>query len=513
MRLSLLPVYLVFCSSAGAQTNQGTEHWVTFMENLDLFFNGPPSFHLVISSEIGTSGTVTIPATGFSIPYTVPTGGDVVVSLPASTYYAEGDEALFNFGLKVTSAAPVSVYAFHDRAYFSEASLVLPTTALGSDHLVLARPDDGGGSPSELVVLATSDDTEVELTPSALTIGFRPIGVPFTVTLNAGQSLQLQALGDLSGTRVRSLDPAKRLAVFAGARQAQVNCQLGGADDHLYSQVYPLQYWGRDYFVVPFKDRGGDEVRVLAGAQPAVVTVGSATYMLDAGEVVVFNVADPTRVLSTAPVAVGQFNDSQSCNNGQAGDPCYVFLPATPLRHERSLWNARNASGTPSQYLNVVLQAGGGVGGFLLDGVDVSAQFLPVAGETGWWYAQLSIGEGSHELQSDKPYQAVAYGMGDYNSYAHALGFDNDLVNALGDDDAIRSPTATLLPPDGQWTPRWTQQGTEQIRLLDTRGRLLRTYTLQPGGTLDLGGWDAGLYIAERWSAGQRAGVLRVIVP
>lgn len=512
MRLVLLPCLLALCAPAGAQTNEGTEHWVAFMENLDAMFNGPPSFHLVISSETGTTGTVTIPATGFAIPFTVAAGSDEVVTLPPNTYYAEGDEAVFNFGLRVSTDAPVSVYAFHDRAYFSEATLVLPTTALGADHVVLARADDGGGSPSELVVLATEDATEVEITPSVLTVGFRPPGVPFTVTLDAGQSFQLQAMSDLSGTRMRSLDPAKPLAVFAGARQAYVNCQAGGADDHLYNQVYPLQHWGRDYFVVPFKNRGGDEVRIVAGELPAEVTVDGTVYPLDAGEVVALTVATPTRILSTAPVAVGQFNDSQACNNGQPGDPCYVFLPATPLRHERSLWNARDAAGTPQHFVNVVVQAGGGVGGMLLDGVDVSGQFLAVPNQSGWWYAQIGTTGGSHELVSDKPYQAVAYGMGDYNSYGHALGFDLDISTSLGGPEDATVPTATLLPPGGLWTPGWVQTGTEQVRLLDPRGRLVRVLPLEPGGTLDLGGSEQGLYLAERWAAGRRVAVYRVVV-
>jgi hypothetical protein len=363
------------------------------------------------------------------------------------------------------------------------------------------------------VVLATEAATEVEITPSVLTVGFRPPGVPFTVTLNAGQSFQLQAMGDLTGTRVRSLDASKPLAVFAGARQAFVNCPTGGADDHLYNQVYPLQYWGRDYFVVPFKNRGGDEVRIVAGDLPVEVNVGGTVYPLDAGEVVALTVTTPTRILANGPVAVGQFNDSQECNNGQDGDPCYVFLPATPLRHVRSLWNARDGAGTPQHFVNVVVQAGGGVGGMLLDNVDVSGQFLPVPGQSGWWYAQLSILDGSHELLSDKPFQAVAYGMGFYNSYGHALGFDLGISTSVGEAQEATVPTATLLPPGGQWTPGWVQAGTEQVRLLDPRGRLVRVHSLEPGGTLDLGGQEPGLYLAERWANGRRVAVYRVVMP
>ena len=509
-----LPI-LLFCAwllPAHAQTTYGTEHWVTFMENLTLQFNGPPSFHLVISSETGSTGAVTIPATGFSIPFSVEAGSDEVLTLPANTYYANGDEALFNFGLGVTSEQPVRVYAYHDRAYFSEATQVLPTTALGTDHIVLARTDDFGTSPSQLVALATSDGTTVEITPSTLTASFRPPGVPFTVALNEGQSIQVQALGDLSGTRVRSLDPSKPLAVFAGARQAQVNCDLGGADDHLYNQVYPLTLWGRDYFVVPYKDRGGDEVRIVAGPIDAQVTVGSSVYDLEAGEVTVLQLTAPTRIQSNASIAVGQFNDSQACNNGQSGDPCYVFLPATPLRDDRFLWNARDGAGTPQHFVNVVVQAGNGVTDMFLDGSDVSAQFQSIAAHPTWWYAQLSIADGSHELVSDKPFQAVAYGMGDYNSYGFALGFDNAIATGIREPGPSFDPTTTIIPHGRTWTPGWTQAGVEVLRLSDMRGRPAGSFTLPPGGTLALHGLATGMYIAERWSAGERRSVFRLVI-
>ena len=506
----LLPVH--------AQTTYGTEHWVTYMDNLALPFNGPPSFHLVISSETGSEGTVTVPATGFSIPFSVEAGSDEVVTLPTNVYYAVGDEAIFNFGIRVNSDLPVRVHAFHDRAFFSGATLVLPTTALGTDHLVLARPDDGGASPSQLVVLATQGSTVVEITPSALTVNFRPPNVPFTITLNAGQSFQLQSFSDLSGTRVRSLDESKPIALFAGARQAQVNCTLGGADDHLYEQVYPLSLWGREYLVVPFKDRGGDEVRIMAGPLPASVTVGSQNFELDPGEVVAVNVAAPLLIQGNATVAVGQFNDSQECNNGANGDPNYIFLHAAPLRDERFLWNARNSGGPTLSgvanlhFVNVAVQQNGNVTGMFLDGTDISSQFMAFPNLPNWWYAQLSVAAGSHELVSDKPFQATAYGMGFFNSYGYALGFDNELPTGLNDGPSRPARSATLLAANSHWTPNWALSGQGSVVVRDLRGAIVRELLVQVSGTVDLSGIAPGAYLAEGWSDRERIAVVRLVI-
>ncbi|MEZ4755867.1 MAG: IgGFc-binding protein [Flavobacteriales bacterium] len=518
MRILTLLLCCAWLLPAHAQTTFGTEHWVTYMENLALAFNGPPSFNLVISSEVGANGTLTIPANGFSIPFSVEAGSDEVLTLPPNIYYGAGDEALFNFGMRVNSDQPVRVYAFHDRAFFSGASLILPTTALGTEYLVLARPDDGLNSPSQLVVMATQDSTLVEVTPSVLTVSFRPPNVPFTVTLNAGQSFQLQSFSDLSGTRVRAIDTSKPLALFAGARQAQVNCNLGGADDHIYEQIYPLSLWGREYHVVPFKDRGGDEVRIMAGDLATSVTVGTTTYELAPREVVAVNVTAPRRIQSSAPIAVGQFNDSQECNNNANGDPNYIFLPAAPLRDDRFLWNARNSGGpnlTGSvnlHFVNVVVQQNGSVTGMLLDGTNISSQFIAFPNLPNWWYAQVSVAEGSHELVSDKPFQATAYGMGFFNSYGYALGFDNELATGLNDDLSRPARNATLLAANSLWTPHWDLDGGSTVILRDLRGAVVRELQVRPSGAVDLAGLSPGVYLAEGWIGGERVAVQRLVI-
>ncbi len=497
---------------AHAQTTYGTEHWVTFMENILLPFNGAPSFHLVISSEVGSAGTVTIPATGFSFPFSVEAGADTVVTLPNNVYYGLGDEAIFNFGIRVNSEEPVRVYAFHDRAFFSGTTMVLPTTALGTDHVVMARADDDGASPSQLVVMATQENTVVEITPSALTVSFRPPNLPFTVTLNAGQSFQLQSFSDLNGTRVRSLDENKSIALFAGARQAQVNCTLGGADDHLYEQIYPLGLWGREYHVVPFKDRGGDEVRIMAGLLSASVTVGTQSFALEPGEVVAVNVNTPRRIQSSAPVAVGQFNDSQECNNNLNGDPSFIFLPTALLRDERFIWNARNSMNINQHFVNVVVQQNGSVTGMFLDGTNISNQFIAFPNLPNFWYAQVNVTTGSHELLSDKPFQATAYGMGFFNGYAYALGFDNDITTGLNELNRPFDRSVTVITQGTGWTPGWSMDRTELLRVLDMGGRLVQSVALQPGGTVDVSGLEAGPYLVERWSGMQRQAIVRVLI-
>lgn len=475
----LLVGTIVLRPTASAQpSSSGTELWVTFMENLDLQFNTPPYFELVISSHVSTQGEVQVPYTGFAIPFSVQAQDDTVITLPTNIYYPEGDEAVFNFGLRVVADDPVSVYAYHHRLYFSEACMALPTTRLGTDHLVLAHEDAVATQPSAFAVLATVDSTVVEVVPSVLTVGFRPPGVPYTVLIDAGQVFQQQAFGDLSGSRVRSLDPAKPVAVYAGAKQARVNCALA-ADDHLFQQVEPLSGWGRIFRIVPFLGRGGDELRVLASVDGTTVELtGQAPVVVDSGEVASFFAAVPLTVQSSAPVAVGQFNDSQSCNPAM-GDPCYLWVHPFDRTDQRVIWTALTGAGTPYHFVNIVAQGEAGPPVVLLDAVDISAQLQPMAGVSGVFWGQFPVSAGVHRVESAQGFQAWAYGMGDYNSYAFPLGYGTaDLTTSIAAVDGTgHTPSAwTLCPGDELDRTRAGLPQQAVLELRDAAGRLVRRF-------------------------------------
>ena len=487
MRHVILPFILVLAMNTSAQPNStGTELWVTFMENLNLQFNGPPSFHLVISSDVATQGEVQIPYTGFSFPYSVAALSDTVITLPTNIYYPQGDEAIFNFGIRVVANDPVNVYAYHDRPYFSEGAMVLPYDRLGTDHLVLAHEDINANSPSEFVVLATADSTEVEITPAVLTVSFRPPGVPFTVLLEEGQVFQLQSYSDLSGTRVRCTDPAKPVAVFAGARQAIVNC-TSAADDHLCQQIEPLVNWGRTFRIVPFKQRNGDEVRVLASQDSTVITLsGQAPFVLDSGEVADLFVNVPLTITATAPVAVGQFNDSQFCN-AALGDPCYLWVHPADHLDQRAIWTSRTGAGTPQHFVNIVANGEAGTPQVLLDGNNISSQMQPMASVPGVFWGQFTLTATRHTIESADGFQALAYGMGDYNSYAFPLGFGTSNISTGITPIAVNSaPPRTIVAGSETLMDRQKAGlGTkESLVIMDAAGRVIAIEP--PGATITL---------------------------
>lgn len=191
---------------------------------------------------------------------------------------------------RVVSDYPVSAYLHSPLANSAsnDASLLLPTKALGTDHVITsfpawAKPSDPkapDGRPSYFIVIATENDTDVEWTPRAATFGdgtaFDSVGAKKTgkAHLNRFDVIQVGALSgdddnikahDVSGTIVRTSKP---VVVFGAASCARVPFESAGGCNHLQEQVLPLKYWGSRYVLAQAPIRGQEKHywRIYAGA-------------------------------------------------------------------------------------------------------------------------------------------------------------------------------------------------------------------------------------------------------
>ena len=130
---------------------------------------------------------------------------------------------------------------------------------------------------------------------------------------------------------------------------------------------------------------------------------------------------------SDIPIQVVQYPVTQGksidCTpiSGDIGDPEMIFL--NPL--EQTLTKITMYSTQLNQilrhYINVVIPTSG-VSSFKLDGVAPVNGFNPVAGLPNYCYAQLDVGQGTHNLQADIGFNAIAYGFGNFESYGYAAG-------------------------------------------------------------------------------------------
>ncbi len=405
-------------TSMPSPSTRGREFWIGFMENLTLAFNGPPEFALLVTADGPTQVEIELPATGLLLSHDVGEG-TTMIDLPHGVYYPEGFDDIAGTGIVVRADQTIDLVAVHARLYFSEASLILPQSELGSDYFVMARRDTFTGEwPSEFTVVATEDGTMVDITPSVLTTGLRPADVTYSVALDSGEVYQAQATGDLSGTRIQSDAP---VAVFGGGRDVAIECS---ATSHLWDQMLPLARWGTEYVVVPFEQHGGDDVAVIAARDDTTVKRDCADdVVLQAGEVFSFTASQRVSITADGPIGVSQAAKGTLCSPSRLGDPSLLVVsPAALYRNRVSFLTFEHELLTdgPMRQDNAGVVVG--------DSADLYLDGSPVT-ETrdlgpAWTIASPRLSVGAHVLESAAGLRGSTYGFTDFNAYTYGLGYD-----------------------------------------------------------------------------------------
>lgn len=432
--LSLLALLGAAPSLIEAQSNEGRDFWCGFMEHRDENRNTKV---LMITSKQNTGGNVSMPLSGWSQNFAVAANGVSLITLPtnAETF---GSESVTSTGIRITSVAPVSVYMHQYFSMRSEASVVLPNSSIGDEYFVMTYEGverSGTVFPSEFLIVATQDETTVNITLSDRTLQGRQAGTSFTVTLNQGQTYQVQAQsgsGDLTGSHLKG---DKDFSLFAGNKWTQVpnNCE---ARDNLLEQMYPLATWGKLFVTVPNDKVTYDVFRILAAEDNTVVTVtgnGNQTYNLNEGQFVEYQSSQASYIEANRPIMVAQFNVGANCNGHTLGDPSMVILNTVEqTRDTVTLFNSSFQAITEN-YINVIAQTVD-IEDILFDGArlgDMGLSIGSVGPNNTFSYARISVNSGAHTIISKGcGVIATAYGYGVVESYAYSGGASFKEINA-----------------------------------------------------------------------------------
>src|SRR5271165_3789803 len=189
----------------------------------------PRELDFFISSDVATSGTVSVPGQGLNLPFTTTQGQITTIIVPQSAQVTSSD-TIESKGIHITAQNPVAVFGLNYFPAASDGYLGLPTNVLGTSYVVAAYENSAANgyiaNGTEFGVTATQDNTTVTIVPSS-SADSRQSGVPFTLQLNQGQTYQLRnsrdttlptnysnaAVVDFTGTLVTSDKP---VAVFGG---------------------------------------------------------------------------------------------------------------------------------------------------------------------------------------------------------------------------------------------------------------------------------------------------------
>jgi gliding motility-associated-like protein len=309
-------------------------------------------------------------------------------------------------------------------------------------------------------------------------------GGTYTVKLNKGEVFNaMGAFGngnlglDLSGTTIKT-NCDKKIAVFGGNGRVLVNsfgCTPSSGSDHLIQQMFPSVAWGTKYLTVPTKTMEFNYFRIYIDDPSTIVKVNGvalATSSLINNLYYQYQSSQPALIESNRPINVSQFILSASCAtiNGSkgTGDPEMIIL--SPV--QQSITNAtvysaafKGTSASPpvkpalangtlgncASYINVVIPKDG-VADFKLDGqsvadigvaapaatcttgnciafsasnslIPMNQAFKPHPQDPNFYMATFWVSTAStHTLSSSIGFNAIAYGMGNGESYGYNAG-------------------------------------------------------------------------------------------
>jgi len=431
-------------------STEGTDFWFGLMQNRN---TGNTHYtEVTVTSRVGANFTVTYGQGETPIgSYTVLANKSVIVPINYSLLEAQGSESIENKGIHLRSDNPVNVYALNYRTRSSDVAVIYPTESLGQEYFAMCyspRYTNSNESNSEFLVVASEDNTTVKITPTRNTDKGKLANLPFTVTLNKGQSYQVQAgntdplgIEDLTGSYVSANKP---IAFFSGAKAVTIPVTgfIGSSYDHLYEQMPPTSTWGKEFYVVPLKSRLKDTYRILAAENNTTIRIeGTGTVVtLARGGFYEFELRSDQacRIISNRKVLLAQFCRSQNAdaNNG-VGDPFMIILSPVVQKISDVTFEAYGSDLIRDIfYVNVITETKD-VSAMYLDGVNISTSFMPFP-KGGYSYAQVPTSKGTHQLQntSDKGgFLAFIYGFGDRGStesYGYGVGFNLDIQLDLG---------------------------------------------------------------------------------
>lgn len=452
----------------------GKEFWLGFMQNNNS--NPGQALDIFISAPVNTSGTVTMPLVGWSQAFSVTANTTTTVTVPLASGMHLGSEFVDNKSILIQTADTVAVFALNLEDYTADATVVYPVQSIGTNYRIFAfngLAGFGAGYPSEFLIVATQDNTEVEITATDNTVGGQVPGVPWIVQLDSGETYQVQSAtsdDDLTGSTIvgtAQSGSCRPFAVFSGALCTQVPYNINCfACDHIYEQNLPVGVWGTSYLAAPFATMGAYTYRIMADQNGTSVTVnGGAPVALNAGQFVEFNhVGGEMCIQGNIPFGVAQYMQGTSCagaggTNNPVGDPAMMILSPDDQMIDNITFATIASTVITGHYVNVITETAS-TGDVLLDGVPIGApSFTAFANCPNFSYAQVLLAaNSSYTLSCPDGLAGYVYGTGPAYTYAYSVGSFTPVPPLIVDSvfcGLDSTGTLTLAPPVPIFNPFW----------------------------------------------------------
>lgn len=410
-------------------STQGKEFFFSLMENGYQNAGGNKYTAIIAPKE---NATVTFHyyadpnnTTGQILTRNVTAGQTLEIELDENlVYHPTVGDTYKNRTVRVTSTADISLYIANEATNSFDASIVLPTTALGNDYIIQTYKNGNHSSgyvtPTSanpcFMVIATKDDTPVRITgPSDKISALRPEPTNVTtqndisyydLVLNEGESYFLRTnyvstgrVLDLSGVQVAVKprveypeDSCKVIGVFNGNTLTRIPAVVENNMDHIFEQAYPINNWGTKFAItssIGFTPPGSgitgenaeqyDYIRITAVENNTGVTINGTVYDVNGNTVISDNLsAGETKeyrlhrtlglscyIETTKPAACYLYQRSGYAVQNYDGDPSMVWIAPIERGISEITFSTFKAEGihNANHYINIVIPAEAIIGG------------------------------------------------------------------------------------------------------------------------------------------------------
>jgi hypothetical protein len=454
-------------------TTQGKEFWLSFMGN-GFRTNGSPSYVLtqvMVSSKRNCSGTITNPNTNWSRSFEVAANNITLIDIPEEQAYngTSDYEIANNKGLMIVTSDTVTVYCTNIATNSFDASYVLPIQALADEYIIQTYEQSTSYSvfgmqnisnylTSAFLIVATEDNTTIDITPSINTLGGRPANQEFSITLQKGESYQVRSTlngnqRDLSGSRVVSRD-CKRIAVFNGNTLTTIP-DVDNGYDHIFEQAMPLRSWGKQFVITQSFSRKRDFVKVTSAADDNVIKQnGIVIATLNSGESYSFEIDRNEKscyIETSAPSGVYLYNTTSSDDGGNhTGDPSMLWIAPveqkmTEVTFTTFSGDENHNSSIAHHYVNIIVDSDDTGSVYFDNTLLSSSSFDQVTGNPSFSFIRKEISHNVHHISCANGFNAQVYGFGQDRGYAYLVGSKaTDLSTVITVDDLTVAPGDTV---------------------------------------------------------------------
>ena len=420
-----------------AQNTEGTEFWLSFGDNFTVSYSVVNLQIRIVTKNHQTTGKIHYTNLGTYEEFVIPANQVYTYPLSNTEKQAVYNQTMgkSNRTIFLETSEAVTVFAMNQLPGFTDATNILPVTALGTEYYQISY----AANPTPLLnsdaygVIAIGDNTEVFHNNSPI------------ITLNTGEIYYHTCpTCDMTGNFISSNKPIAFFSLSPGIR-------IKNSYDCIFQQLAPVNTWGKEFFV-PVSHITSNYVRIVAAHNGTDITQaggiiqsvgGSQTNLtnLQAGQFVELEVpagSNGCSIATNKPVSVCTFIDGTLAS----GDAAMCWLPPK----EQNVTTALIAPFIPSGLTNIKTHYATLFTPLSTkDNTKVSiggASPLPLSGGTGWidnvaagmsyYKMPLTSSDEAYYFTNPAGFLILCYGIGASEAYYYpAFSAMRDLSSAF----------------------------------------------------------------------------------